>query len=190
MPPPTHTHTHNWIQEKEEIIERMMLGPAQSLSISLLDEARVKDTAIKWIGGRREEADDERWGWSVTGRRKAKGVVVEGKDRKTGRSLTKKNFINHKSNTEIYVARVCMCVCAPQPQALYCNCNFLIRHLFKSHNFRSRRLITCMSTPVLLMVKLISTPQSVRASVKIHHIEEAVDFSLHADNKSEVERAL
>lgn len=95
-------HTRNWIQEKEEIIERMMLGLAQFLSICSLDEAKVKDTAIKWIRGRREDVDDERWGSSVAGRGKARGesvtgVVVARRDKQICRRLTK-TYISHKSN--------------------------------------------------------------------------------------------
>lgn len=40
------------------------------------------------------------------------------------------------------------------------------------------------------MRELITTLQSVRTWLKIHHAEETVDFSHHADNKSEGERAL
>lgn len=57
---PESVHAHATVSEgKEEITERVMLGLAQPLLICSLDKAKVKDTAIKWIWGRREEEVEE-----------------------------------------------------------------------------------------------------------------------------------
>lgn len=63
---------HLWVQEKEEIIRRLMHGLLQLLLICSVDGAKVRDTAIKWMR-RGQEGNDERlngeawkkgrWGW-------------------------------------------------------------------------------------------------------------------------------
>lgn len=50
---------HLWVQEKEEIIKRLMLGLFQLLLICSVDEAKVRHTAIKWMR-RGQEGNDER----------------------------------------------------------------------------------------------------------------------------------
>lgn len=53
-------HLHPGGQKKKKILDRLILGLSPPLLICYLDEAKLKDTAVKWVEERQDEAEDER----------------------------------------------------------------------------------------------------------------------------------
>lgn len=78
----THIQDKN---KKKKILDRLIPGLALPLLICYLDEAKLKDTAVKWVEERQEEAEDERL--RVKCCRKKRG---EGRKCNTGTSRCRK----------------------------------------------------------------------------------------------------